>query len=172
MSGRRIVVVGAGVVGAAVADELTARGETHVTVLDKGPLYATGGSSSHAPGLISRTSPSKMMQELADYTMVKFGRLDLDGAPAALLVGTLEVARTQERLRELWRRHNAAASWGWRGRMIDAQACAERWPVIDPSGLVGGYATEGEGLAVACARWRRKPGPRSRAAPRSPAGPR
>ena len=149
MSGRRIVVIGAGVVGAAVADELTARGETHVTVLDKGPLYATGGSSSHAPGLISRTSPSKMMQELAHYTQVKFGRLDLDGAPAALPVGTMEVARTEERLRELWRRHNAAGSWGWRGRMIDPQACAERWPVIDPSGLVGGYATEGEGLAVA-----------------------
>ena len=45
MTGRRFVVIGAGVVGAAVAEELTARGETDVTVLDKGPLYATGGSS-------------------------------------------------------------------------------------------------------------------------------
>ncbi len=92
MSGRRFVVIGAGVVGAAVADELTARGATDVTVLDKGPLYATGGSSSHAPGLISRTSPSKMMQELADYTLDKFAELELDGAPAMLPVGTLEVA--------------------------------------------------------------------------------
>ncbi len=149
MSGRRIVVIGAGVVGAAVADELTARGETRVTVLDKGPLFATGGSSTHAPGLISRTSPSKMMQALADYTLGKFASLDLDGAPAAHQVGTLEVARNDTRLRELWRRHNAARSWGWRGRMIDADECARLWPIVDASGLVGGYATEGEGLAVA-----------------------
>ena len=143
------MIIGAGVVGAAVADELTARGERDVTVLDRGPLYATGGSSSHAPGLISRTSPSKMMQELADYTLIKFDGLDVDGAPASLPVGTLEVARTSERLAELQRRLNFATAWGWRGRMVDADECARLWPVIDPSGLVGGYATDGEGLAVA-----------------------
>ena len=150
MSGRRIVVIGSGVVGVAVADELTARGETHVTVLDKGPLFATGGSSTHAPGLISRTSPSKMMQGLADYTLEKFAGLDLDGAPAAHPVGTLEVARNEPRLRELWRRHNVARSWGFEGgRMIEPEACASLWPIVDPEGLVGGYATDGEGLAVA-----------------------
>ena len=36
MTGPRVVVIGAGVVGAAVADELTARGWTDVTVLDRG----------------------------------------------------------------------------------------------------------------------------------------
>jgi glycine cleavage system aminomethyltransferase T/glycine/D-amino acid oxidase-like deaminating enzyme len=150
VSGRRIVVIGSGVVGVAVADELTARGETHVTVLDKGPLFATGGSSTHAPGLISRTSPSKMMQALADYTLEKFARLDLDGAPAAHPVGTLEIALNEPRFRELWRRHNVARSWGFEGgRIVDAEACARLWPIVDPAGLVGGYATDGEGLAVA-----------------------
>jgi dimethylglycine oxidase len=149
VSSRRFVVIGAGVVGAAVADELTARGERDVTVLDKGPLYATGGSSSHAPGLISRTSPSKMMQELADYTEAKFAGLDVDGAPAALRVGTLEVARTPDRLMELHRRRNAALAWGWRGEMLDPVACRRLWPILDVDGLLGGFATRGEGLAVA-----------------------
>src|SRR6187549_930436 len=149
MTGRRYVVIGAGVVGAAVADELTARGATDVTVLDKGPLYATGGSSSHAPGLVSRTSPSKMMQTLADYTVDKFTALDLDGAPAMLAVGTLEVARNEPRLRELQRRWNATTAWGFRGRMVEPAEIADLWPIIDTSGLVGGYVTEGEGLAVA-----------------------
>ena len=62
MDARRIVIVGSGVVGAALADELAARGATDVTVVDKGPLFVTGGSSSHAPGLVSRTSPSKFIQ--------------------------------------------------------------------------------------------------------------
>ena len=38
MAGPRVVVIGAGVVGAAVADELSERGWTEVTVVDQGPL--------------------------------------------------------------------------------------------------------------------------------------
>ena len=49
MAHRRIVIIGAGVVGAALADELVLRGELDVTVIDKGPLFATGGSSSRRP---------------------------------------------------------------------------------------------------------------------------
>ena len=44
MAGPRVVIIGAGVVGAALADELSARGWTEVTVVDQGPLPATGGS--------------------------------------------------------------------------------------------------------------------------------
>ncbi|MET7329922.1 FAD-dependent oxidoreductase [Nonomuraea sp. NPDC005650] len=49
MSRPRLVIVGAGIVGCALADELTERGWTDVTVVDQGPLFAVGGSSSHAP---------------------------------------------------------------------------------------------------------------------------
>ena len=147
--GRRIVIIGAGVVGAALADELGDMGETSVTVLDKGPLYVTGGSSTHAPGLISRTSPSQMMQTFADYTLMKFGELELDREPAAHPVGTLEVALTPDRLRELQRRCASAFSWGWRGEMISAQGAVDRWPLIDGSRLLGAFATQDEGLAVA-----------------------
>src|SRR5690606_23233392 len=43
MTGARVVIIGAGVVGAALADELSARGWTDVTVVDQGPLPAAGG---------------------------------------------------------------------------------------------------------------------------------
>src|SRR5262245_63601061 len=48
----RVVVIGAGIVGCALADELSTRGWTDITVVDQGPLFATGGSTSHAPGLV------------------------------------------------------------------------------------------------------------------------
>ena len=48
----KVVIIGAGIVGCALADELTSRGWTDVTGLDQGPLYTTGGSSSHPPGLV------------------------------------------------------------------------------------------------------------------------
>ncbi|MDP9184536.1 MAG: FAD-binding oxidoreductase, partial [Actinomycetota bacterium] len=127
MAQRKIVIIGAGVVGAALADELIARGERDVTVLDKGPLFATGGSSSHAPGLISRTSLSRFMTETADATVRKFATLATDAGPALLPVGTLEVAYTEERLAELWRRWGAARSFGWRGRMLDPDEVIGMW---------------------------------------------
>lgn len=37
-SSPRVVVIGAGIVGCSLADELTARGWTDVTVLEQGPL--------------------------------------------------------------------------------------------------------------------------------------
>jgi glycine cleavage system aminomethyltransferase T/glycine/D-amino acid oxidase-like deaminating enzyme len=148
MSGPRIVIIGSGVVGAALADELSMRGATEVTVVDKGPLFVTGGSSSHAPGLISRTSASKFIQETADYTIEKFAGLATEEGPALIPVGTLEVAYNAERLRELWRRHNVARSWGWRGRMLDPDEALQRWPILQRDGLLGAYATDGEGLAV------------------------
>jgi glycine/D-amino acid oxidase-like deaminating enzyme len=58
----KVVVIGAGIVGTSLADELTARGFTDVTVLDRGPLFTTGGSSSHAPGLVFQIKPSKTMR--------------------------------------------------------------------------------------------------------------
>ncbi len=72
----KVVVIGAGIVGASLADELTARGYTDVTVLDRGPLFTTGGSTSHAPGLVFQTNPSKTMSAFARYTVEKFGALE------------------------------------------------------------------------------------------------
>ena len=149
MAARRFVIIGAGVVGAALADELVLRGEPDVTVVDKGPLFATGGSSSHAPGLISRTSTSRFMTETADATVRKYASLVTAGGPALLPVGTLEVAYSEERLAELWRRWGAARAFGWRGRMIGPDDAVGMWPTIERDGLLGAYTTEDEGLAAA-----------------------
>jgi len=149
MPARKIVIIGAGVVGAALADELILRGEREVTVIDKGPLFATGGSSSHAPGLISRTSLSRFMTETADATVRKYATLSTDTGPALLPVGTLEVAYTEDRLAELWRRWGAARSFGWQGRMIDPDEAVGLWPTIERDHLLGAYATTDEGLAAA-----------------------
>ena len=39
----QVVIIGAGIVGCGLADELTERGLIDVTVVDQGPLYAAGG---------------------------------------------------------------------------------------------------------------------------------
>ncbi|MEV5342918.1 FAD-dependent oxidoreductase [Streptomyces sp. NPDC052676] len=145
----RVVIIGAGIVGCSLADELTARGWTDVTVLEQGPLPAPGGSTSHAPGLVFQTSPSRTLTLFARYTVEKFRSLEADGVPCFDPVGGLELATTPERLAELHRRAGYAASWGVRGEVVSAARCKELWPLIDESIVLGGFHTPDDGLARA-----------------------
>jgi dimethylglycine oxidase len=149
MTGPRVVIIGAGVVGAALADELSARGWSQITVVDQGALPAPGGSSSHAPGLVFQTNPSKTMTALARYTVEKLGGLDLDGEPCFLPVGGLEVATTPARARELHRRHGWATAWGLDARLLSPSECCELHPLLDPALVLGGLHVPTDGLAKA-----------------------
>ncbi|MFG2330807.1 FAD-dependent oxidoreductase [Streptomyces sp. NPDC048604] len=143
------MIVGAGIVGCSLADELTARGWTDVTVLDQGPLPAAGGSTSHAPGLVFRTNPSKTLSDFAGYTIEKFAALEVDGQSCFDRVGGLELATTEERWAELHRRAGYAASWGVRGELVSAERCRELWPLLDVRKVIGGFHTPDDGLARA-----------------------
>ncbi|WP_282796743.1 FAD-dependent oxidoreductase [Streptomyces sp. CC224B] len=141
--------MGAGIVGCCLADELTARGWSDVTVLEQGPLPAPGGSTSHAPGLVFQTSPSRTLSRFAAYTVRKFGALAVDGRPCFLPVGGLELATTPERWAELHRRAGFAASWGIRAELVGPGRCKELWPLLDTGQVLGGLHTPDDGLARA-----------------------
>ncbi|MFD5630236.1 FAD-dependent oxidoreductase [Streptomyces sp. NPDC127072] len=145
----RVVIVGAGIMGCSLADELTARGWRDITVLEQGPLPAPGGSTSHAPGLVFQTSPSKTLTAFARYTVEKFNSLAVDGVSCFDQVGGLELATTAERLADLHRRAGYATSWGVRGEIVSAARCKELWPLIDESVVLGGFHTPDDGLARA-----------------------
>jgi glycine cleavage system aminomethyltransferase T/glycine/D-amino acid oxidase-like deaminating enzyme len=142
-----VVVIGAGIVGCAVADELTERGWTDVTVLEQGPLFRTGGSSSHAPGLVFQTTPNRTMTEFASYTVAKYSTLTLAGEWCFRQVGGLEVATTPERWRDLKRRHGWATSWGVDSHLRSPEECAALHPLLDPATVLGGFHIPGDGLA-------------------------
>ncbi|MBW6434474.1 FAD-dependent oxidoreductase [Actinoplanes hulinensis] len=145
----RVVIIGAGVVGSALADELTERGWTDVTVVDQGRLFTPGGSSSHAPGLVFQTNPSKTMTELATYTVEKLSGLTLDGRWCFRRVGGLEVATTEARLHDLKRRYGLATSWGVEAALLDPDQCAAVHPLLDPARILGGFHVPTDGLAKA-----------------------
>ncbi|GAA1865137.1 FAD-dependent oxidoreductase [Pseudonocardia ailaonensis] len=143
--GPRVVVIGSGVVGAAVADELTERGWTDVTVLDRGPLSLPGGSSSHAPGLVFQANPSRTMGRFARYTVEKLTSLD----GCFTQVGGLEVATTPERTAELWRRHGFLSSIGVESAIIGPEECAALHPLLPASHVLAGLHIPTDGLAKA-----------------------
>src|SRR5918998_1724508 len=145
----RVVIIGAGIVGANLADELTARGWDRVTVVDQGPLPLTGGSTSHAPGLVFQTNASKTMTALARYTVEKFSALDVDGAWCFNQVGGLEVATTPERLADLHRKQGWATSGGVESQVVDVDECVRLHPLVDRDRILGGLHIPSDGLAKA-----------------------
>ena len=126
----RTVVIGAGIVGCSVAYHLAELGWSDVVVLDQGPLFETGGSTSHAPGLVFQVNPSKTMTGFASYTVDLWSRLELDGAPCARAVGSMEVAWTPERLEDLKRKVGLGLSWGVEAHLLGPAETRSLFPML------------------------------------------
>ncbi len=148
MTGPKVVIIGAGIVGASLADELAERHWTDITVLDAGPVPATGGSTSHAPGVVFQTNGTKVMSDFAQYTVRKLSALHWQGEPCYLPVGGLEIATSPERARELQRRYGFAQSWGIPGaELLDPVETVARWDLLNPDMIHGGLFVPQDGIA-------------------------
>src|SRR4051794_36887135 len=145
----RAVIVGAGIVGASVAHHLAREGWTDVVLVDQGPLWETGGSTSHAPGLVFQLNPSHTMTQLARTTVAVLSGLELDGLPCYHPVGGIEVAATDERWAELDRRYGRARGYGLEAALLSPAEVQERIPLIDSDKIVGGLFVEQDGIAKA-----------------------
>ena len=142
-----VVIIGAGIVGCSAAEHLTRLGWRDVVVLDQGPLFEAGGSTSHAPGLVFQTNPSKTMTNLASYGVKRYSELYLNGKPCFYQVGGLEVAATPERWKDLKRRHGLATSWGVESALLSPEECVEKSPLLDLGKIYGGFYVPSDGIA-------------------------
>ena len=131
----RAVVVGAGIAGCSVAYHLTQLGWRDIVVVDQGPLFETGGSTSHAPGLVFQINPSKTMTSFARYTVDLWSRLELDGVRCAKTVGSLEVAWTPERLADLKRKVGHGRSWGVEAHILSTAEARDLFPMLSERAL-------------------------------------
>ncbi|HEX3302238.1 MAG TPA: FAD-dependent oxidoreductase, partial [Thermomicrobiales bacterium] len=105
----RVVVVGAGIVGVSAAYELTKRGVSDVVVIDRGDLFRTGGSTSHAPGGVFQNNSVRTVSKLAQWSVETFLDANNDGdTPVYWPTGSLEVATTEARWQDLHRKYGYA----------------------------------------------------------------
>ncbi|MBW3601239.1 MAG: FAD-dependent oxidoreductase [Actinobacteria bacterium] len=145
----RAVVIGAGIVGCSVAEHLTRLGWRDVAVVDQGPLFRTGGSTSHAPGLVFQVNPSQTMTRLAGYTVRRLAELRHDGQPCFEAVGGVEVATTPQRWQWLRIKHGLATSWGVESELITPRQVAEKVRLLEPARIHGGLHVPSDGIARA-----------------------
>ncbi|WP_078412289.1 GcvT family protein [Priestia abyssalis] len=147
MEQKKIVIIGAGVVGCSTAYYLSRMGQRNITVIEQGPLFETGGSTSHAPGLVFQLSFSKVLTALASQTVEAFKELSADGQPSFYSVGSLEVANTPERLEDLKRKAGIGASWGMEAVLLSPEECAQKCSLINPDNIYGGLYVPSDGIA-------------------------
>ena len=147
MEQKKIVIIGAGIVGCSIAYYLNKMGQRNITVIEQGPLFETGGSTSHAPGLVFQLGFSKVLTTLANQTVETFKELSNEGQPSFYTVGSLEVANTKERLEDLKRKAGVGKSWGMEALVLSPEECVEKCSLINPDNILGGLYVPSDGIA-------------------------
>jgi len=139
---RRVVIIGAGIVGNSLAYHLTRLGETEVTLIDKGPLPNPGGSTGHASNFIFPVDHSKEMTALTLESVRQYIELGVFTRS-----GGIEIARTQERMQELTRRVASARAWGIEPvELLTPEQVKTLVPFISEQLILGGFYTPGAGV--------------------------
>ena len=139
---KRVVIIGAGIVGNSVAYHLTRLDATDVMLIDKGPLPNPGGSTGHASNFIFPVDHSKEMTSLTLESLRQYVELGVFTRS-----GGIEIARTQERIQELGRRMSSARSWGIEPvSMLTPDEVRELVPFINEQLIIGGFYTPGAGV--------------------------
>jgi glycine/D-amino acid oxidase-like deaminating enzyme len=138
--GPRFAVIGAGVLGAALAVRLAVRGAA-VTLLDAGvPGRATTRSSLAWCNANDKTPRDYFERNAEGMRAWAALAASLDGAAWHRPVGNLEWAVTESDRAELDRRMRRLARWGYPVRRVDRAAAAELEPGIRPPAEVSELA--------------------------------
>jgi glycine cleavage system aminomethyltransferase T/glycine/D-amino acid oxidase-like deaminating enzyme len=139
---KRVVVIGAGIVGNSLAYHLTRLGVTDITMIDKGPLPNPGGSTGHASNFIFPVDHSKEMTSLTLESMRQYKDLGV-----FVESGGIEIARNEARMQELTRRVVSAKSWGIEPvELLTPQQVRDKVPYINEQLILGGFFTPGAGV--------------------------
>jgi glycine/D-amino acid oxidase-like deaminating enzyme len=131
-----IVVIGAGVIGCAVAYALAKAGKTDVLVVDKGLIG--GATTAYGAGLIGQVRPSVDDTQLTMRLMVVLDELRSAGFdPGWHPIGSLRVALTTERSLEFTRLIDVAKRSGLHAESISPAAAMQMYGGLNLEKAVG-----------------------------------
>lgn len=135
----RVVVVGAGMVGASAAYHLAKFGWRDILVVDKGNIPVNDGSTSHAPGGVVALSHSKVMTDFAVYTTDLYRSLAPYDNPRNTYnaVGSLEVALTEARWQDMIRLHGESLSYHTDSQLLTAEESQAKVPYLNAKRIRG-----------------------------------
>ncbi|MHB8958982.1 MAG: GcvT family protein [Candidatus Limnocylindrales bacterium] len=137
----RVVVIGAGIVGNGLAWHLARLGWRDIVQVDKGPLPNPGGSTGHASSFTFAVDHSRQTSIWSIDSIREFEDLG-----TFTRTGGIEIARTRERMHELYRRLALAHSWGIDSEVLSPAEVKAIVPYMDESRILGGFHTPAVGV--------------------------
>ncbi|MCX7239091.1 MAG: FAD-dependent oxidoreductase [Burkholderiales bacterium] len=139
------VIVGGGIVGCSTAYHLALMGRTDVLLLEQGKL--TSGTTWHAAGLVGQMRPNRNMTQMSKYGIDLYAALEAQTGLATgwKQCGSVNVARTPERMQVLRKQAAMANSFGVECHLITPAQAGERVPVMRTDDLQGAIWLPGDG---------------------------
>ncbi len=143
----QIVIVGGGIAGCSVAYHLAKLGRTDVLLLEQGKL--TSGTTWHAAGLVGQMRPNRNMTQMSKYGIELYATLEAETGLATgwKQCGSVNVARTPERMQVLKKQVALAHSFGVECHLITPQEAGDKYPVMRTDDLQGAIWLPGDGKA-------------------------
>ena len=143
----RVVIVGGGIAGCSVAYHLAQLGITDVLLLEQGKL--TSGTTWHAAGLVGQMRPNRNMTRMSRYGIELYSKLEAETGLATgwKQCGSVNVARTPERMQTLRRQASLARSFGVEVHVITPKEAGDIYPVMRTDDLQGALWIPGDGKA-------------------------
>jgi glycine cleavage system aminomethyltransferase T/glycine/D-amino acid oxidase-like deaminating enzyme len=143
----QIMIVGGGIAGCSTAYHLAKAGRTDVLLLEQGKL--TSGTTWHAAGLVGQMRPNRTMTQMSKYGIELYASLEAETGLATgwKQCGSVNVARTPERMQVLKKQTAMARSFGVECHLITPQEAGEKYPVMRTDDLQGAIWLPGDGKA-------------------------
>jgi glycine cleavage system aminomethyltransferase T/glycine/D-amino acid oxidase-like deaminating enzyme len=142
-----IIIVGGGIAGCSVAYHLAKMGKTDVLLLEQGKL--TSGTTWHAAGLVGQMRPNRNMTQMSKYGIELYASLEAETGLATgwKQCGSVNVARTPERMKVLKKQVAMANSFGVECHEISPQEAGDKYPIMRTDDLRGAIWLPGDGKA-------------------------
>ncbi len=142
-----IVIVGGGIAGCSTAYHLALMGKKDVLLLEQGTL--TCGTTWHAAGLVGQMRPNRNMTRMSKYGIELYSKLEAETGLATgwKQCGSVNVAKTPERMQVLRKQASMARSFGVDVEIIGPQRAGELYPILRTDDLQGAIWIPGDGKA-------------------------
>jgi 4-methylaminobutanoate oxidase (formaldehyde-forming) len=141
----RIVVIGGGVIGTSIAFHLVRAGERDVVLLEKAQL--TDGATWHAAGLVGQLRSQRNLTRVMQDSVRLYERLNAETGqdPGWNKVGSLRIAASADRWRELLRMATAARGFGFEMALTTPAEAKALFPLMSTEGVVGAIFVPDDG---------------------------
>ena len=142
-----VIIIGGGIAGCSTAYHLALLGKKDVLLLEQGTL--TCGTTWHAAGLVGQMRPNRNMTRMSKYGIELYSTLEAETGLATgwKQCGSVNVAKTPERMQTFRKQAAMARSFGVDVDIISPQQAGELYPILRTDDLQGALWIPGDGKA-------------------------